>query len=71
MTFTSKTLESAVRVPFGWDAIEGGEDVSFKSETESKPPSLLEEEDTSFFSVKAVNDAMAQANSHPKDAGQE
>jgi hypothetical protein len=71
MTFTNKTPESALRVPSGWDVIEGGEDVSFKSETKSKPLSLLEEEDTSFFSAEAVHDAIAQATSHPEEVSQE
>ena len=43
MTFTSKISESTIRVPFGWDVIEAGEDVSFKSEPASKPSLLFEE----------------------------
>ncbi len=43
MTFTSKISESTIRVPFGWDVIEAGEDVSFKSEPASKPSFLFEE----------------------------
>lgn len=58
MTFTSKTSEPTLRVPFGWDVIEA-DDVP-----ESKPSSSLEEENTSSFSAEA------QANSHTREAGQ-
>lgn len=57
MTFTSKTPESALRVPFGWDLIEG-DDVP-----ESEPSSLLEEENTSSFSAET------QADSDSGEAG--
>ena len=59
MTFTSKTSEPKVRVPFGWAAIEADD------ELESEPSSLLEKENTSSFSAET------QANSHPGEAGQE
>lgn len=61
MTFTSKTSEPTLRVPFGWDVIEGGEDVSFKSEA----PPLLKKENTSSLLTEA------QADSHPGEVGQE
>jgi hypothetical protein len=50
--------------PFGWDIIEGGEDVSFQSNLELNSSSLPKEENTSFFSVEAADSSVSatQAN---------
>lgn len=54
-------------VPFGWDVIEGGEDVSFKSDLELNPSSPPEEEDTSFFSVEATDSSISLAQANLED----
>jgi hypothetical protein len=53
-------------VPFGWDVIEGGEDVSFKSGLQLNSSSPLEE-DTSFFSIEAADNLVNPAQSNLED----